>query len=72
MRSPQGGLSTGNGTLKVVMLPCQGSDPASGHPRAQLLPFGTVPTAGVGSPPRRLWPIARVVALLCVDPDKEQ
>ena len=32
----------GKGTLKVAMCPCRGSDPASGHPRAQKLPSGNL------------------------------
>ena len=35
MRSPQGGLSAGMDRRKVVTCPRGGSEPASGHPRAQ-------------------------------------
>ena len=43
MRSPQGGLSAGTDSRKVVRCPHRGSDPASGHPGhpgAQKLPLG--------------------------------
>ena len=42
-RSPQGGLSAGTDRRKVVMCPRRGSDPASGHPRAQKPPLGRDP-----------------------------
>ena len=43
MRSPQGGLSSRKGRLKVVRCPCRGSDPTIGNPRAQKPPLGRVP-----------------------------
>ena len=33
----------GKGRLKVVMCPCWGNEPASGHPRVQQPPLGRVP-----------------------------
>ena len=41
MRLPQGGRCAGRG--KVVMCPCRGRDPASGHPGAQKPPLGRIP-----------------------------
>ena len=55
LRSPQGELSVGKGQMKIVMCPCQGSDPASGHPRlllGHLVVRGqweSLPTKGEGS-----------------------
>ena len=59
MRLPQGGLSAGMERWKVVMCPCQGSEPASGHPRAQKPPLGRGPPppawgVHVGAPGQRL------------------
>ena len=40
MRLSQGGLITGLDRWKLVICPCRGKDPASGHPRAQKPPLG--------------------------------
>ena len=50
MCSPQGGLSAPMDRWKVVMFPRRGSDPTSGHPRAQKPPLGRgspLPALGV-------------------------
>ena len=64
MHSPQGGLSTGTGKLKVVMCPLRVSDPAAGHPGPNSRHWGGFPHGVHG----RTCPMARAVALFCVDP----
>ena len=67
MRSPQGAVSVGKDRLKVVMCPCQGSDPTIGHPGPQKLPLGKV--WGVHFDVHGQWQGADpTLSLRCVDP----
>ena len=48
LRSPKEGLSAGTWRRKVVMCPCRGNDPASGHPGPTSRRWGEVPHCRLG------------------------